>query len=195
MSKSRDTKLEFIKARAEGKSYRTIAKELSISPSTCYEWAKEFKSDIDRLSQERLAEVYEVQRLNREARLEAIGSHRQKILEALEQKDYTEVPADKLADMLLKADKAIAEYDEIGREPESYTTLFNELNLLLLEAKQGKLAASDISSRVALLNKIDIEQGGLDIPSLSPLKVPQPEYYTADARAEELYTADNSSQA
>ena len=43
--KSTDKKLAFIKARAAGKSYATIAKELRISQSTVYEWNKELAED------------------------------------------------------------------------------------------------------------------------------------------------------
>lgn len=179
MSKSTDTKLEFIKARAAGKSYRTIAKELDISPSTCYEWQKELSGDIERLSQERIAEVYEAQSLNRAARLEAIGLHHKKIIEALEQKDYTEVPADKLADMLLKADKAIAEYGDSERTETTYTDYFTELNLLYMQAKNGKLSPADIKARLELIHKIDGARGGLDFDiDLTPKEIPEEEYYS-----------------
>lgn len=179
MSKSTDTKLEFIKARAAGKSYRTIAKELDISPSTCYEWQKDLKADIDRLTRERVAEVYEAQSLNKAARLEAIGVHRKKIIEALEQKDYTEVPADKLADMLLKADRAIAEYVDQEQTEQTYTDYFTELNTLYMEAKNGKLNPADIKARLELITRIDSGRGGLDFDiDLLPKEIPEEEYYT-----------------
>lgn len=179
MSKSTDTKLEFIKARAAGKSYRTIAAELSISPSTCYEWQKDLKADIDRLTRERVAEVYEAQSLNKAARLEAIGVHRKKIIEALEQKDYTEVPADKLADMLLKADRAIAEYVDQEQTEQTYTDYFTELNTLYMEAKNGKLNPADIKARLELITRIDSNRGGLDFDiNFIPKEIPEEEYYT-----------------
>lgn len=184
MSKSTDTKLEFIKARANGKSYRTIAKELDINPSTCYEWEKVYKADIDRLSKERLAEVYEAQSLNRAARLEAIAVHRQKVIDALEQKDYTEVSADKLADMLIKADKAIGEYTDQATTEQTYTDYFTELNSLYMEAKNGKLTPADIKARLELITKIDAGRGGITLDfDTEPKEIPQPEYYTDQAAA------------
>ena len=38
--KCQETKTEFIKLRASGKSFAYIAKELSISKSTCSSWEK-----------------------------------------------------------------------------------------------------------------------------------------------------------
>ncbi|MCY7102697.1 hypothetical protein [Streptococcus oralis] len=55
--KSQETKTEFIKLRASGKSFDYIAKELSISKLTCSSWEKELKDAIAELKQEQLNEL------------------------------------------------------------------------------------------------------------------------------------------
>ena len=55
--KSQETKAEFTKLRASGKSFDYIAKELSISKSTCSSWEKELKDAIAELKQEQLNEL------------------------------------------------------------------------------------------------------------------------------------------
>jgi neutral trehalase len=54
-----EAKTEFIRMRAEGKSYRKIAEALHISRSTCGEWEQEFKEDIARMKQDQLNDLYE----------------------------------------------------------------------------------------------------------------------------------------
>ena len=51
--KTTDKKRDFIRLRAEGKSYRAIEQEIGVSRSTCGEWERELRADIDALRQER----------------------------------------------------------------------------------------------------------------------------------------------
>lgn len=51
-----ETKTEFIRLRAEGRSYSYIADKLHISKSTCSSWEQEFKGTIAELRQEQLNE-------------------------------------------------------------------------------------------------------------------------------------------
>ena len=52
--KPNELKQQFIEARADGKSYSTIAGELHISKSTCTAWERELKDQIDALKKEQL---------------------------------------------------------------------------------------------------------------------------------------------
>ena len=161
MSKSNKLKLQFIEARAEGKSYRAIAKELKISVATCQEWQQQFNTEIDQAKSDRLKEIYEAQALTRQARLESLGEHRTKIIEALQEKDYKDIPADKLADMLLKVDKELeGTYSELelpAPQPIEYKGIMVELDKLLQDANANKLSPAQIKARLELIKVYDAE--------------------------------------
>ena len=57
--KSIDEKTEFIRLRAEGKSYGYIAKELGMSKDTCSRWERELSEKIAELKSQNLDELYE----------------------------------------------------------------------------------------------------------------------------------------
>ena len=111
--KSTDKKLEFIKARAAGKSYATIAKELRVSASTIYEWNKELAEEVGKAKAEALKELYTQYGMTAQARLEVLGKQLDKLNNAIEQADLTTVPAEKLLEIRLKTINTIrSEYIE-----------------------------------------------------------------------------------
>lgn len=63
-----EKKSEFILQRAEGLSYDKISKELGISKSTCSNWEKELKEEINNLKSQQLNDLYERYYMTREAR-------------------------------------------------------------------------------------------------------------------------------
>ena len=91
--KSTDKKLAFIQARAAGKSYAKIAKELRISQSTDFEWNKELAEEVGKAKAEALQEIYTQYGMTAQARLEALGKQLDKLNTAIEQADLTTVPA------------------------------------------------------------------------------------------------------
>lgn len=66
--KPQETKTEFIRLRAEGRSYSYIADTLHISKSTCTEWERELKAQIAELRQEQLNELYSSYAMTKEAK-------------------------------------------------------------------------------------------------------------------------------
>lgn len=74
--KPQEQKAEFIRLRAEGKSYSFIAGCLDISKSTCTSWEREFKSQIAELKAEQLNELYDSYYMTREARIRKLGEPR-----------------------------------------------------------------------------------------------------------------------
>ena len=111
--KSTDKKLAFIQARAAGKSYATIAKELRISQSTAFEWNKELAEEVGKAKAEALQEIYTQYGMTAQARLEALGKQLDKLNTAIEQADLTKVPAEKLLELRLKTINTIrSEYIE-----------------------------------------------------------------------------------
>ncbi len=107
--KSTEEKHEFIKLRAEGKSYDDISAELGISISTCKKWGKELESQVSALKEEELKKLYEAFSMSKKARIERLGGVLSKIDEALEKVDFSKVPAEKLLDYKLKYTQALKE--------------------------------------------------------------------------------------
>lgn len=105
--KTTDKKLEFIRLRAEGKSYRAIEQKIGVSRTTCGEWEKELSADVARLKQERLEEVYAQYGMAREARIRRIGDTLRRIDEALADVDLSALPPEKLLDFKLKYSAAL----------------------------------------------------------------------------------------
>lgn len=153
--KTADKKLAFIRLRAEGKSYETIAKELEISKPTCCNWNKELSDKITALKQEQLEELYEAFHMAKAARIEHLGEQLNAIDAAISKKDLTEIPADKLLELRLKYQKALKdEYLEPLDAGEDTTKgILAEVRKLFIEAKQGKYTPAEIGAQMNLLEK------------------------------------------
>ena len=65
--KPQEQKTEFIRLRAEGKSYAVIADTLHISKSTCTAWERELKDAIADLKQEQLNDLFNAYYMTKEA--------------------------------------------------------------------------------------------------------------------------------
>ena len=105
--KPNDQKNEFIRLRAEGKSYTAIAKELNISKATCTAWERELKAEIAEKKKEQLEEMYEAYYMTREARITKLGKALKSIEDALSKADLTQVSPEKLLDYKLKYMEAL----------------------------------------------------------------------------------------
>lgn len=100
--KAQDQKMEFIRLRAEGKSYSAIADILHISKSTCTAWEREFKEAIAEFKQEKLNELYQAYFMGKEARIKRLGETLNTINATLEKMDFSEIAPEKLLDFKLK---------------------------------------------------------------------------------------------
>lgn len=106
-----DTKNEFVRLRAEGRSYSYIANELHISKSTCSSWEAELREAISELKQEKLNELYTAYGMTKEARIKKLGDTLEGINSALDEVDLSTIPPEKLLDFKLKYTEAMkAEY-------------------------------------------------------------------------------------
>lgn len=105
--KLQDTKNEFVRLRAEGRSFRDIAERLNISRSTCAKWEAELESTIAELKQEQLQELYDNYYMTKEARIKKLGATLADIEGALDNVDLSQVPAEKLLDFKLKYTEAL----------------------------------------------------------------------------------------
>lgn len=137
--KPAELKKEYIRLRAEGKSYSFIAEQLHISKATCTKWEKDLAEQIGELKRAELAELCESYSMSKEARIKRLGDTLEKINEALEKTDFSTVDPAKLLDFKLKYTEALkGEY--IGTKP--------ALELENIDAKDIVAALGDLLNRV-----------------------------------------------
>ena len=105
--KPQEQKTEFIRLRAEGKSYSFIADALSISKSTCTSWERGLKDQIAQLKADQLNELYSSYYMTREARIKKLGDTLEGINTALDGVKLSTVPPEKLLDFKLKYTEAL----------------------------------------------------------------------------------------
>lgn len=105
--KPAELKKEYVRLRAEGKSYSVIAEQLHISKTTCSNWEKELATQIDDMKRAEFAELCESYGMTKEARIKKLGDTLERINEALAKVDFTQVDPAKLLDFKLKYTEAL----------------------------------------------------------------------------------------
>ncbi len=153
--KDRETRLAFVKARAEGKSYSAIQKELGIAKATCSNWEHELKGDIETMKRAQLEELYTSYNMKREARIAKLGDILKDLDKAIADKPLEEIPLDKLLDLRLRYAR---ELKEEYLEPVEITTdntldgLLEQYNQLYIDSKTGKYSPADIKAQLSILD-------------------------------------------
>ena len=148
--KTADKKEKFILLRAEGLSFAKIATELGLSKSTCSKWEKDFTEQIRRAKEERLADLYTLYRVGKEAHIKKLGETIQRIDEALAQKDLTEIPADKLLRLKLEyEDRLQAQRTEPTEGEETFTQYTTEEMLKAVGSLYERIKAGEITPQQA----------------------------------------------
>jgi intein-encoded DNA endonuclease-like protein len=100
--KDNETRQKFIELRAKGVSFSKIAKELKIAKSTLITWSKEHLMEIDNLKAVELESLQEQFFMTKIARIELLGRQVERMKKELENRDFSDVPSDKLLDALNK---------------------------------------------------------------------------------------------
>ncbi len=106
-----ETKEKFIELRAKGWSFDKIAKELGKAKQTLINWSKELEDEIANLKALELEALYEKHYLLKENRIETFGVLLRKLKDEVMSRDLSDVPTDKLLDLLLKYENQLK--DEI----------------------------------------------------------------------------------
>ena len=158
--KPQEMKTEFIRLRAEGKSYSAIADTLSISKSTCTAWERELKGEIAQLKQEQLNELYSAYMMTKESRIKRLGDTLRGIEAALAEADLTQIAPEKLLDFKLKYAQALKE-EYIGQS--APVTLDSGA-----DPKEIASALADLYAR-ARTGEVSAEQAGLEGRALDAL--------------------------
>ena len=155
-----DTKAEFIRMRAEGKSYRTIAAALNISRSTCSNWEADLKKEIATLKEDRLSELYEAYYMTKEARIKKLGETLNRINDALASADLADIDPARLMDYQLKYTEALREeYTGTGeayRFPDKIELpdIVNAVGDLLNRIREGEITAAQAQKEGQMLTNL-----------------------------------------
>lgn len=153
--KDRETQIAFIKARAEGKSYSTITKELGIAKATCSSWERTFRGDIEALKRAQLEELYTAYNMKREARIKTLGEIVKELDKAISAKPLADLPADKLLDLRLKYGRELkAEYKEPAEIDidDTLDGLLEQYNRLYTESKAGNYTPAEVKAQLGILD-------------------------------------------
>ena len=147
-----EKKNQFIIARAKGKSYSVITKELEISKSTCTEWERELKDKIASKKTEELEELYHAYYMTKETKIKALGETLKRIDDAIEQADLRTATPEKLLELKLKYQDALqAEYIPVntgeGEELQTDATAKDIYNALI--ALSNKIRAGTVTPEQA----------------------------------------------
>jgi hypothetical protein len=100
--KDNNTRQQFIEMRAKGISFDKIAKELQVAKSTLIEWSKTYLTEIDNLKAIELEALQEQFYLTKIARIELLGQQVEQMKKELGNRDFSDVPTDKLQDIFNK---------------------------------------------------------------------------------------------
>ena len=102
--KNIETKQKFLEQRAQGKSLRTIEKEIGIRRRTLAQWESEYKEELENFTAIELDAQREEYRLTTQARIERFGGQLRRVMEELEKRDLSDISTPKLVDLALKLD-------------------------------------------------------------------------------------------
>lgn len=105
---SKDKKEQFvIKRGLEGKSFDTIAKELTVTKTTLIKWSKEFNEEISNLEDFEKERIIEKYKAGRKIRFEAMLEIRDKILSVIKKRNLSEVPFGSLMKNYVELEKML----------------------------------------------------------------------------------------
>lgn len=158
--KPQEQKTEFIRMRAEGKSYAKIAAALHISKSTCTAWERELIDRITELKQEQLNELYSSYYMTKEARIRKLGDTLEGINTALDGVDLSEVPPEKLLDFKLKYTEALKGEYTGGGNPYQFSAdikpqeILTALGDLLNRIRAGEVTAEQASRESLVIGNL-----------------------------------------
>lgn len=156
--KTTDKKVDFIELRAKGLSYAKVAEQLHISKSTCSSWEQELKAQIQERKEARLTELYTLYGMEKESRIERVGTALAEIDKALATKDLSELPADTLLKLKLKYEQELkAEYSEPTGQAFTELTveeIIEALTALYKKQESGTISPAQAKAQLATLTSL-----------------------------------------
>jgi hypothetical protein len=151
---SAEKKRQFVKLRAAGLSYEKIHKKLGIAKDTCSRWKKELAAQIDEAKAQELKSLSESFNNTRIARVKAIGEILKKLDQAIEDADFSKVPADRLLSVRLQYVDALNREIIIPRPDMKAATMEEILASyveLMNETRKGNVSTEQASKENSIL--------------------------------------------
>ena len=100
--KTFETKKRFIELRAQGWSFHRISSTLQTTKPTLIRWERDLRQEIANLRAVELEALQEEYLLYKEGRIRTLGNLVRKIVQELDGRDLSKVPADRLLEMLIR---------------------------------------------------------------------------------------------
>ena len=144
----------FITLRAEGDSYRTIAKKLRISRQTLTKWEGELSERISEAKRDRLETVYKEYGMFKESRIRSLGERLKRIESELDKRDLSDVSSDKLLDLALKYRATLREeYSplNVGGQGSLSESIKETVEILTSRVNSGELETTALKTETASL--------------------------------------------
>lgn len=154
-----ELKKEFVKLRAEGRSYMYIAEKLGINGKTCTKWNAELLEQIEQLQDIKRQELAECYILCKKHRLEVLSKTLEKLQQAVNDIDYSDIPPYKLLILLLRfSDQAKREYTPQAKgfdlEGVASDEAIEVLADLLKRVQNGEITIEQASQENAIVGNI-----------------------------------------
>lgn len=152
--KDNKTRRAYIQARAEGKSYDLIAKELKISKGTCTAWDKEYKAEIKELQAKEKQELTEAFTMQREARIKSLQDTLDKVNAEIEKRSFDDLSLRDLLNIKLQYSRSLKE--ELPEpieviEDNTIQGVIAQYNILFNEA--SRLSPAEVKARLEVLRQ------------------------------------------
>ena len=146
--KSTEKKEQFIMLRIEGFSFSEIARQLSISKSTCSKWEQDFSEQIRAGRSERLSDLYTLYGVGKARYIEKLGETLRQIDEALLTVDLSKIPPEKLLKLKLEYEEKLqAQHAEPAPDGESFKDFTNEELLQAVASLYERVKAGGVSAQ------------------------------------------------
>ena len=100
---------KFLVLRAQGKSFRTIEKEIGTNRGTLAKWEREHLEELKNLKAVERDTMREKYLLTNHAQLELLGTQFTRLKEELERRDLSDIPTPKLFELVLKYSTRLTE--------------------------------------------------------------------------------------
>lgn len=180
----------FILLRAEGDSYRTIAKKLRISRNTLAKWEGELGDRISEAKRDRLEAVYKEYGMLKESRIRGLGERLKRIESELDKRDLSDVSSDKLLDLALKYRATLREeYSplNVGGQGSLSESIKETVEILTSRVNSGELETTALKTETAsLLTLIKAKENLPKERELDDLRIRFHCYDEVDKRLEEI---------
>lgn len=158
MAYDNEVKNLFVILSAEGKSQRTIAKELNITLTTVQEWTKDLKADIEILKQQNKDKLLNTYTTIKQAHLTNLAQAVTRIDTELNKRDFTDVSTKDLLELKLKYQKTlISEYEKEPQifelqELETATDYKKEYDRIYSQVTAGQVSPNQAKVLLQIMN-------------------------------------------